>query len=346
MAHLFSNTFNTHRRKIEMGKNSKSIKNIAILCSGGDAPGMNCAIRAAVRSAIFKGIKVWGIKKGYQGLINGDFHPLNRQSVGNILHRGGTILLSSRCPEFTQKKYRQKAYDNLIKNDIQGLVIIGGNGSLTGAYTFFKEFNFPVVGIPGSIDNDIYGTDYSIGFNTAVETAVEAIDRIRDTAFSHERNFLVEVMGRKSPAIALEVGVCTGAENIILPQEKIDYEKIVRDIERGTKRGKKSSIIIVAEGNQTGISYEIQNKLLKNYNLHSHVCILGHILRGGSPSAQDRFIASQMGSLSINQILTSKTPSYIVYAKNEFSSKHIRYAKKDHNKTDKKILDLIAKLSI
>ncbi len=273
---------------------------------------MNCAIRAVVRTALFHGIKVTGIKRGYAGLLRGEFQPMQLSSVGNIIQRGGTILQTSRCPEWMKAEFRKKAVDILKGQGIEALVVIGGDGSFNGAKALWDEHKFPVGGIPGTIDNDISSTEYTIGFDTAVQTAIEAVDRIRDTAHSHARTFLVEVMGRNSSAIALKVGVCTGAENVLLPHEKINHQKIFDDIQRGVARGKDSSIIIVAEGPVAGRSYDIQNVLKDMYHLEAHVCILGHIQRGGSPSADDRFIASQMGHLSVTALMEGKFPTVTV----------------------------------
>jgi 6-phosphofructokinase 1 len=233
-------------------------------------------------------------------------------SVGNIIQRGGTILQTSRCPEWMKPEFRKKAVDILKGQGIDALVVVGGDGSFNGAKALWDEHKFPVVGIPGTIDNDISGTEYTIGFDTAVQTAIEAVDRIRDTAHSHARTFLVEVMGRNSSAIALKVGVCTGAENVLLPHEKVNHQKIFDDIQRGVARGKDSSIIIVAEGPVAGRSYEIQNVLKDMYHLEAHVCILGHIQRGGSPSADDRFIASQMGHMAVTALMENKFPTVTV----------------------------------
>lgn len=288
------------------------ISHIAVLCSGGDSPGMNCAIRAVVRTALFHGIQVTGIKRGYAGLLRGEFHNMNLSSVGNIIQRGGTILQTSRSPEFAKPEYRKKAVELLRAQKIDGLVIIGGDGSFNGAMALWNEHQFPVVGIPGTIDNDISNTEYTIGFDTAVQTAIEAVDRIRDTAHSHARTFLVEVMGRNSSAIALKVGVCTGAENILLPHDEVDHQKLVDDIQRGISRGKESSIIVVAEGPVAGRSYEIQKVLKNKYHMDTHVVILGHIQRGGSPSADDRFISSQMGNLAVDAFINGKFPTVTV----------------------------------
>lgn len=289
-----------------------SFSHIGILCSGGDSPGMNCAIRAVIRTALFKGIQVTGIKRGYAGLLRGEFQTMNLSSVGNIIQRGGTILQTSRSPEFMKPIFRKKAVDILRAQRIEALVVIGGDGSFNGAKQLWEEHQFPVVGIPGTIDNDISNTEYTIGFDTAVQTAIEAVDRVRDTAHSHARTFLVEVMGRNSAAIALKVGVCTGAENVLLPHEKVDHKKIVDDVQRGIARGKESSIIIVAEGPVAGRSYEIQNILKDMYQMDTHVVILGHIQRGGSPSSNDRFIASQMGNIAVEALMQGKYPTVTV----------------------------------
>jgi 6-phosphofructokinase 1 len=285
---------------------------IGLLCSGGDSPGMNCAIRAIVRTALFHGIQVTGIKRGYAGLLRGEFQTMNLSSVGNIIQRGGTVLQTSRSPEFIKPVFRKKAVDILRAQRIEALIVIGGDGSFNGAQALWDEHQFPVIGIPGTIDNDISNTEYTIGFDTAVQTAIEAVDRIRDTAHSHARTFLVEVMGRNSAAIAIKTGVCTGAENVLLPHEKVNHQKIVDDIQRGIARGKDSSIVIVAEGPVAGRSYEIQNVLKDMYHMDTHVVILGHIQRGGSPASNDRFIASQMGNLAVESLLAGKYPTATV----------------------------------
>lgn len=310
-----------------------TVKNIGILCSGGDSPGMNCAIRAVVRTAISRGIQVTGIKRGYAGLLRGEFMQMNLSSVGNIIQRGGTVLQTSRSPEFLKPEFRKKAVDILRAQHIDGLIVIGGDGSFNGAMALWKEHQFPVVGIPGTIDNDISNTEYTIGFNTAVQTAIEAVDRIRDTAHSHARTFLVEVMGRNSSAIALKVGVCTGAENILLPHDKVNHQKLVDDINRGIARGKESSIIVVAEGPVSGRSYDIQHVLKDMYHLDAHVAILGHIQRGGSPVADDRFIASQMGNMAVEALLEGNFPSVTVVQKGKVLMTDLANCttKADHN---------------
>ncbi|MCF7965293.1 MAG: 6-phosphofructokinase [Methylobacter tundripaludum] len=285
-----------------MEANTKTIKFLGVLCSGGDSPGMNSAVRSVVRTAIGLGIEVYGIYKGYSGLLEGNIHKLGLSSVGNIIQRGGTILDTSRCEEFHTPGIRQEAAHILSRKHIDGLVVIGGNGSFAGAMTLHQEHDIPIIGIPGTIDNDISGTEYTIGFNTAVQTAVNAVDNIRDTASAHARTFLVEVMGRRSSFIALQVGICTGAEHVVLSNQAIDYEKIVNDINKGTARGKTSSIIIVAEGEKSGLSYEIKDTLMTQYDLSVHACVLGHIQRGGRPTALDRLIASQMGYAAVQAL--------------------------------------------
>lgn len=327
-------------------KAPKKIKSIALLCSGGDSPGMNCAIRAIVRTAIFNKLKVWGIKKGYSGLLEGEFSEMDASSVGNIMQRGGTILKTSRCPEFHNKDIREEAVHILRRKGIDALVVIGGDGSFNGAHLMSKENHYPVVGIPGTIDNDIDGTQYTIGFNTAVETAIAAVDKIRDTAASHDRTFLVEVMGRNSGTLALHVGVCTGAENILFPQSKVDYKKIVDDIKRGIYRGKNSSIIIVAEGHIEGRSYEIQKTLKQKHRIDSRVCILGHTQRGGAPSAIDRYFASKMGHLSVEAIMLHQYNTVTAYVDGHFRLVPLEKCLKKRDLVDPEYIKLAKTLSI
>lgn len=278
------------------------MKNIAVLTSGGDSPGMNACIRAIVRSANQKGIQVYGIQYGYKGLINNDFNILAPYEVGNTIHIGGTILKSARSDEFKTKKGRNKAYNNLQLNNIDGLIVLGGDGSLTGAKIFVEEFNFKVIGIPCTIDNDIYGTDYSIGFSTARETVVNAIDKIRDTASSHERIFIVEVMGRESGFLALESGVASGAELILIPENKNSMQEVIHNIKEINDK-KKSVIIVYAEGCNFGTLNELSKNIKNNIkDSNVRVSILGHIQRGGIPSSSDRILGSVLGYESINKI--------------------------------------------
>lgn len=288
-------------------RHKKKIKSIAVLTSGGDAPGMNAAIRAVVRTGIYMGLDVHGIYKGYTGLVHTDFRRMDLSSVANIIQRGGTILKTDRCPEFHKKKYRALAAENLLAKGIDGLVAIGGDGTFQGAHEFWKETGFPVIGVPGTIDNDVYGTDVTIGFDTAINTCLDAIDKIRDTASSHDRLFIVEVMGRDSGFIAMDVGIGGGADAMVIPEVPCSVGEIAKRIERGVRRGKTSSIIIVAEGKKAGNSYEIAKELEAKYGYHARVCILGHVQRGGSPTARDRKVASVMGALAVRAITDGHT---------------------------------------
>lgn len=329
-----------------MNTTNSKIKKIGILCSGGDSPGMNCAIRAIVRTAIGEGLEVAGIQKGYAGLLENNIRTLDVSSVGNILQHGGTMLQTSRSPEFRTPEGRKKAAEILKKNKIDALVVIGGDGSYNGAMALHTEYNIPVMGIPGTIDNDISGTDYTIGFDTAVQNAVDAVDKIRDTANSHARTFIVEVMGRRSPAIALKVGICTGAENVVLPTAEIDYDKIANDISRGIKRGKTSSIIIASEGEKQGIGYIIQKNLQEKFQLEAHVCILGHIQRGGNPTPTDRFIASQMGNQAVLALVKGETAGAAVFVKGDVEITSLKNCLRKKNEFDVQEVELLNSLSI
>jgi 6-phosphofructokinase 1 len=279
-----------------------SLKRIAVLTSGGDAPGMNAAIRAVVRTTIAMGSEAMGIQRGYSGLLEGLVHPMVPSSVANIIQRGGTVLRTSRCPDFLKAAGRKKAAAILRHHGIDGLVVIGGDGSFRGARALHEECGLPVVGIPGTIDNDIAGTDDTIGFDTAVNTGIQLIDKIRDTASSHDRIFLVEVMGRHSGMIALHTGMGGGAESIVVPEVKTSVEAICKNIDRGIRRGKTSSIIVVAEGCQFGGVGPLAKELeVRGYS--TKVAILGHTQRGGSPSAHDRMLASTLGAVSVRALL-------------------------------------------
>ncbi len=280
------------------------MRKIAVLTSGGDAPGMNAAIRGVVRTAVFNEIDCLGIFHGYDGLISGDFKELHVRSVSKILSRGGTILKSSRSEGFRTKIGREKAYEALKREKVDGLVVIGGNGTFTGAHVFYEEFGFPIVGIPGTIDNDLYGTDNTIGYDTATNSVVEAVDKIRDTANSHNRLFFVEVMGRDAGFIALRAGMATGAIAVMLPEEEKSVEALIAILEKGAQSKKTSSIVIVAEGDSSGGAYEIANKVKEKYDGYdTKVAVLGHIQRGGSPSALDRVLASRMGVSAVEGLM-------------------------------------------
>lgn len=283
---------------------------IAVLTSGGDAPGMNAAIRAVVRYGLSQGCEVYGVTKGYSGLLEGQIHSMNASSVANIIQRGGTILKTSRCEAFHRKSVRREAANILRRKGIDALVVIGGDGSFTGAHLLEKETRFPTIGVPGTIDNDIAGSEDTIGFDTAVNTAIEAIDRIRDTASSHDRLFLVEVMGRSSGYIALSTGIGGGAETIVVPENKLTVGAIRKAIERGIKRGKSSSIIVVAEGDKPGLSQRIADDLEK-IGYGSRVCILGHTQRGGTPTAHDRYLASTLGASAVAYLLSGKSNAMV-----------------------------------
>ncbi|MBI1306193.1 MAG: 6-phosphofructokinase [Bacteroidetes bacterium] len=280
------------------------MKKIAVFTSGGDAPGMNACIRSVVRTGIYEGLEVEGIRRGYQGMIDNDFLPLERRSVANIIQLGGTILKTARCLDFMTPEGRQKAADNLRSRNIDGLVCIGGNGSYTGALKLYEEHGIPTIGLPGTIDNDLYGTDYTIGFDTAINTAVQAIDKIRDTADSHDRVFLVEVMGRDAGFIGISVGISGGAEGILIPEDTHDMEKIHRYFDRSDRRSKSFSIIVVAEGDQEGGVLVLSQKLSEKYpDLDIRATILGHIQRGGSPTANDRILASRLGYSAVHALI-------------------------------------------
>lgn len=286
---------------------NSQIKRIGVLTSGGDAPGMNAAIRAVVRACAYNHIEVEGIFQGYQGMIEGDFKKLNERSVARILGRGGTILKSSRSKEFMEKAGREKAYQNIKKHNCDALITIGGNGTFTGAHIFSEEFGIPVMGIPGSIDNDLYGTDHCIGFDTATNTVVDCVDRIRDTATSHNRLFFVEVMGRNSGFIALKAGIATGAIAIVLPEDEMSVEELVETLRSTEESGKTSSIVLVAEGSKSGGAYEIAKKVNEKYaEYETRVSVLGHLQRGGAPSCYDRVLASRMGVAAVEGLLQGR----------------------------------------
>lgn len=295
-----------------------TIKRIGVLTSGGDAPGMNAALRAVVRTAAFHSVECIGIYQGYQGLIDDKVKLMNARSVNNIINKGGTILKSARCLEFRTKEGRQIAFETIQKHGIQALVVIGGDGSFTGAMIFQSEFDIPVIGIPGTIDNDIFGTTNTIGFDTALNTVIEAIDKIRDTAISHNRLFFVEVMGRDAGHIALNTGIGAGAEEVLIPEEDMGLDRLLESLKRSEKSGKSSSIVVVAEGDKTGKNvFEIAEYVEKNLPYYDvRVSVLGHMQRGGSPSCFDRVLASRMGLYAVEALLEGKS-NMMVGLKNE-----------------------------
>ena len=296
----------------------KKVNKIAVLTSGGDAPGMNAAIRAVVRTCSYHEVEVLGIYRGFQGMIEDDFVELNARSVRNIINKGGTFLKSARSEGFRTKEGRENAYNNLTKNGVEALVVIGGDGTFTGALSFSQEFGFPVMGIPGTIDNDIYGTTHTIGYDTALNTVVDAIDKIRDTASSHNRMFFVEVMGRDSGFIALNSGIGGGAERIIIPEKNIPAEVLLEDIDRGKRRGKTSNIIVVAEGNTSGKAvFELKEYVeQKRPEYDIRVSVLGHMQRGGTPTCYDRVLATRMGVKAVESLLEGKS-QYMVGINND-----------------------------
>jgi len=286
--------------------NESKVTKIGVLTSGGDSPGMNAAIRAVVRTGNYHGLEVYGVIRGYAGMIDGDIIRMENRSVANIIQRGGTILKTARCKEFFTHEGRKKAYDNLKNLGINGLVIIGGDGSFRGAQLFSNEFDIPCIGLPGTIDKDIAGTDFTIGFDTAVNTAVEAIDKVRDTADAHDRLFIIEVMGRDSGYIALHSGIATGAENILIPERKTDIEDVIKALTEKRGRKKLVNLIVVAEGEEFGATQleKIVTERLPEQEVR--VCILGHIQRGGAPTCFDRLIASRMGYSAVECLMEGR----------------------------------------
>jgi 6-phosphofructokinase 1 len=285
----------------------KKVTKIGVMTSGGDSPGMNAAIRAVVRTGIYNGLEVYGIMRGYSGLIENDIHQMDSRSVANIIQRGGTILKTARSKAFITPEGRKIAYDNLKQHAINGLVIIGGDGSFKGAQTFSNEYDIPCIGLPGTIDKDIAGTDVTIGFDTAVNTAVEAIDKIRDTMDAHDRLFIVEVMGRDAGYIALHSGIATGAENILIPESKTDIEELISSLTEKEKRKKLVNLVVVAEGGEYGDANKLATIIKERIpTADIRVCILGHIQRGGSPSCEDRLIASHMGYYAVESLLIGR----------------------------------------
>ena len=281
-----------------------TVKCVGILTSGGDAPGMNAAIRAVTRSAIYNGMRVKGIYRGYKGLILDEIEEFKTQNVSNIIQRGGTILKTARCVEFKTPEGRKQAYDKLQEHGIDALIAIGGDGTLTGARIFAQEFNFPIVGLPGTIDNDLYGTDTTIGYDTALNTIIECVDKIRDTATSHDRLFFVEVMGRDAGFLALNGAIASGAEAAIIPEISLEKDQLAEMIENGFRKSKNSSIVLVAESEVTGGAMGVAERVKKEYpQFDVRVSILGHLQRGGSPTAQDRILATRMGVAAIDALL-------------------------------------------
>jgi 6-phosphofructokinase 1 len=300
------------------------MKRIGILTSGGDAPGMNACIRAAVRTAVAADVEVLGIRRGYNGLINNEMAALDRKSVANIIQRGGTILETSRCPEFRTADGRARAAKVLDEAGIAGLLLLGGDGTFRGGTLLAGECDVSIVGVPTTIDNDVYGTDYTVGFDTAINTALEAIDRIRDTALSHERLFFVEVMGHHTGFIALDSGIAGGAEELIIPEAPLSSEELCAKLNEAFKAGKRSAIVVIAEAEQPGYSFQIAQEVKKRINIESRVCILGHVQRGGSPTARDRVLASSLGAAAVEAFLNGRNGYMVGEMNNEISYTPLR----------------------
>ncbi len=317
-----------------------NINHVAVLTSGGDSPGMNAAIRAVVRTCKYHNIKCTGIYRGYQGMIEGDFEEMGPRSVQNIVNKGGTILKSARSKEFMTKEGRAKAFTNLQNQQVDALVVIGGDGSFTGAKVFCEEFGLPVMGIPGTIDNDIFGTTHTLGYDTALNTVVEAIDKIRDTASSHNRLFFIEVMGRDAGHIALNAGIGSGAEEILIPEEDLGLERLLESLEKSRLSGKSSSIVVVAEGDKTGKNvFELKdyvNENLPDYDVR--VSVLGHMQRGGSPSCFDRVMASRMGVKAVETLIEGKSGYMVGLINDKMALTPLDKAIKGHTRVDKELL--------
>lgn len=321
------------------------MKKIGVYTSGGDAPGMNAAIRAVVRVGIANNLEVFGIYSGYTGMIDNKISPLSLRSMANVIQRGGTILKTGRSMEFQKPEFRKKAAENLKHHGIEGLVCIGGDGSFRGAHALWQEHKIPVIGVPGTIDNDIFGSDNTIGFDTAVNTALDAIDKIRDTAASHDRLFIVEVMGRNSGFIASHVGLAGGAEEIFTPDVPITVEKAIEKIKAGIAKGKTSSILITAEGQKPGRAYDLAEQIRKKSGFDAKVCILGHQQRGGSPTATDRILASRMGAAAVELLLKGQSDLMVGIQGQQLVSVPLQVATSTEKHTPKDFLQLSAILA-
>ncbi|WP_085523118.1 6-phosphofructokinase [Tuberibacillus sp. Marseille-P3662] len=319
------------------------MKKIGVLTSGGDAPGMNAAIRSVVRKGIFHDVEVYGIYQGYSGLIFGNIHKMELGSVGDIIHRGGTILHSARSDDFKTYDGQMKGIEQLKQFGIEALVVIGGDGSFKGAEKL-TEHGFPTIGIPGTIDNDIPGTDFTVGFDTALNTVIDAIDKIRDTASSHERTFIIEAMGRDAGDIALWSGLADGAETILIPEEDYDMDNIIHRLRRGNHRGKRHSIIVVAEG--AGSASDVAADLKENAGIDTRVTVLGHIQRGGSPTAYDRVLASRLGGKALDLLLEGEAGKMVGIENNEIVSHNIQSILTGQHKIDPQLIRLAHELSI
>jgi len=321
------------------------MKKIGVLTSGGDAPGMNACIRAVVRCGVSRKMDVVGIRRGYCGILEEDFAKLGNRSVSNIIQRGGTILETARCEEMKTEGGTRKANEILQREGIEGLITIGGDGTFRGATALAEAGNVKVIGIPGTIDNDVYGTDYTIGFDTAINTALDAIDKIRDTAGSLQRPFFVEVMGKSRGFIALEVGIAGGAENILIPEVETKIEQLSLDIRRSFKRGKKSSIVIVAEGDDAGGAFSIAHQVWEKLRLEYRICVLGHVQRGGSPTARDRVLATKLGAAAVDALVKGMSGYMVGESKGEIAYTSLRETWERSKELDSDLLRLVKVLS-
>ena len=326
----------------------KTIKKVGVLTSGGDSPGMNAAIRSVVRTCAYHNIQCVGIYRGYQGMIEGDFKEMGPRSVHNIINKGGTVLKSARSKEFMTVEGRKKAYDHLVKAGVDALVIIGGDGSFTGAEVFNKEFNFPVMGIPGTIDNDIFGTSHTLGYDTALNTVVEVIDKIRDTASSHNRLFFVEVMGRDAGHIALNAGIGAGAQEILIPEEDMGLERLIESLRKSKASGKSSSIVVIAEGDKIGKNvFELKDYVEANLPEYEvRVSVLGHMQRGGAPSCFDRVLASRLGVKAVESLLEGKSNFMVGMLNDKVALTPLLQAIKGHTEIDRDLLRVSEIMSI
>ena len=324
------------------------VKKIAVLTSGGDSPGMNTALRAVVRTCAFNNIDCVGVSRGYQGLINDDIKSLKTRSVRGIINRGGTMLYSARSDEFRTVEGRKKAYENVKKHNIDGIVVIGGDGSFTGGLIFQKEFNVPVVGIPGTIDNDLYGTTHTLGYDTALNTVMDAIDKIRDTAISHDRLFFVEVMGRDAGHIALNSGIAIGAQEILVPEHDIGIEGLIQSLKDSKKNGKTSSIVVVAEGDKTGKNvFDLAKKVEQEFPKYEiRVSVLGHMQRGGSPSCFDRVLGTRMGVTAVESLLNGESGYMIGVDNGKIVKTSLKKAIKGETKIDPELIRISRTMNI
>jgi 6-phosphofructokinase 1 len=329
-----------------MMMNNANIKNIGVFTSGGDSPGMNAAIRAVVRTGLYYDLDITGIYRGYDGMISGDFQLMERKSVANIIQRGGTILKTARSEEFRTVEGRKKAYEQLVKHNVDAIVAIGGDGTFTGANIFYDEYKVPVIGLPGTIDNDLIGTDFTIGYDTAINTVIDAVDKIRDTAESHDRLFIVEVMGRDSGLIALRSGIGTGAEAILIPETKTDIHALINRLEI-SRKDKSSKIIIVAEGDDAGGAFEIAKVVKDKFpGIDTRVSILGHIQRGGAPSCMDRVLASRLGVAAVESLMVGRNREMIGVVNGQIHFTPFSNAIKHNPEVNPELLKIVEILSL